>query len=47
MHGVQQRALRSLEYYFYLILFNYYLHEQVGLWGEWEVNGVGGCPPDQ
>lgn len=29
-HGVRQRALRSLERYFYLILFNYYLHEQVG-----------------
>lgn len=30
-HAVQQRALWSLELYFYLILFNYYLHEQVGL----------------
>lgn len=29
-HSVQQRALWSLELYFYLILFNYYLHEQVG-----------------
>lgn len=28
--GVRQRALQSLERYFYLILFNYYLHEQVG-----------------
>ncbi|KAG3264768.1 phosphatase domain containing, paladin 1 [Ictidomys tridecemlineatus] len=27
-HDVRQRALRSLERYFYLILFNYYLHEQ-------------------
>ncbi|XP_036784619.2 paladin isoform X3 [Manis pentadactyla] len=26
--SVRQRALRSLERYFYLILFNYYLHEQ-------------------
>ncbi|XP_059518459.1 paladin [Myotis daubentonii] len=26
--GVRQRALQSLERYFYLILFNYYLHEQ-------------------
>lgn len=31
MQGVQQRALQSLEYYFYLILFNYYLHEQYPL----------------
>lgn len=30
-HAVQQRALRSLELYFYLILFNYYLHEQYPL----------------
>ncbi|XP_020733064.2 paladin isoform X1 [Odocoileus virginianus] len=30
-HGVQQRALQSLERYFYLILFNYYLHEQYPL----------------
>uniref|UniRef100_A0A9L0SFG3 Paladin n=1 Tax=Equus caballus TaxID=9796 RepID=A0A9L0SFG3_HORSE len=30
-HGVRQRALRSLERYFYLILFNYYLHEQYPL----------------
>ncbi|XP_007454619.1 PREDICTED: paladin isoform X2 [Lipotes vexillifer] len=29
--GVQQRALRSLEQYFYLVLFNYYLHEQYPL----------------
>lgn len=29
--AVQQRALWSLELYFYLLLFNYYLHEQVGL----------------
>ncbi|XP_051009070.1 paladin [Acomys russatus] len=29
--GVQQRALWSLELYFYLILFNYYLHEQYPL----------------
>lgn len=34
-HSVRQRALRSLERYFYLILFNYYLHEQVGPGGEW------------
>ncbi|XP_058154954.1 paladin isoform X2 [Dasypus novemcinctus] len=27
-HSVRQRALRSLERYFYLVLFNYYLHEQ-------------------
>ncbi|XP_054378505.2 paladin isoform X4 [Pongo pygmaeus] len=27
-HSIWQRALRSLERYFYLILFNYYLHEQ-------------------
>ncbi|XP_008056044.1 paladin [Carlito syrichta] len=30
-HGVRQRAVRSLERYFYLILFNYYLHEQYPL----------------
>lgn len=30
-HSVQQRALWSLELYFYLILFNYYLHEQYPL----------------
>lgn len=30
-HGVRQRALQSLERYFYLILFNYYLHEQYPL----------------
>ncbi|CAI9177611.1 unnamed protein product [Rangifer tarandus platyrhynchus] len=30
-HGVQQRALQSMERYFYLILFNYYLHEQYPL----------------
>ncbi|XP_008832123.1 paladin [Nannospalax galili] len=30
-HAVQRRALRSLERYFYLILFNYYLHEQYPL----------------
>ncbi|XP_031203493.1 paladin isoform X3 [Mastomys coucha] len=30
-HAVQQRALWSLELYFYLILFNYYLHEQYPL----------------
>uniref|UniRef100_A0A8D0NE04 Paladin n=1 Tax=Sus scrofa TaxID=9823 RepID=A0A8D0NE04_PIG len=30
-HGVRQRALWSLERYFYLILFNYYLHEQYPL----------------
>lgn len=30
-HGVRQRALRSLERYFYLIVFNYYLHEQYPL----------------
>ncbi|KAF6110531.1 phosphatase domain containing paladin 1 [Phyllostomus discolor] len=30
-HSVRQRALRSLERYFYLILFNYYLHEQYPL----------------
>ncbi|XP_037353512.1 paladin isoform X2 [Talpa occidentalis] len=30
-NGVQQRALQSLERYFYLILFNYYLHEQYPL----------------
>ncbi|XP_064450833.1 paladin isoform X5 [Mirounga angustirostris] len=30
-HGVPQRALQSLERYFYLILFNYYLHEQYPL----------------
>ncbi|XP_077897093.1 paladin isoform X2 [Ictidomys tridecemlineatus] len=30
-HDVRQRALRSLERYFYLILFNYYLHEQYPL----------------
>ncbi|KAB0382340.1 hypothetical protein FD755_004257 [Muntiacus reevesi] len=30
-HSVQQRALQSLERYFYLILFNYYLHEQYPL----------------
>ncbi|XP_033698488.1 paladin isoform X2 [Tursiops truncatus] len=29
--GVRQRALRSLERYFYLVLFNYYLHEQYPL----------------
>ncbi|XP_057361930.1 paladin isoform X2 [Manis pentadactyla] len=29
--SVRQRALRSLERYFYLILFNYYLHEQYPL----------------
>uniref|UniRef100_A0A8C2RG24 Paladin n=1 Tax=Capra hircus TaxID=9925 RepID=A0A8C2RG24_CAPHI len=29
--AVQQRALQSLERYFYLILFNYYLHEQYPL----------------
>lgn len=34
-HGVRQRALQSLERYFYLVLFNYYLHEQVGLGVEW------------
>ncbi|KAL0616927.1 Paladin, partial [Plecturocebus cupreus] len=27
-HSIQQRALWSLERYFYVILFNYYLHEQ-------------------
>ncbi|KAM6184839.1 paladin [Rhynchocyon petersi] len=27
-HGLWQRTLQSLERYFYLILFNYYLHEQ-------------------
>ncbi|XP_036121219.1 paladin [Molossus molossus] len=27
-HSVRQRALRGLERYFYLVLFNYYLHEQ-------------------
>ncbi|XP_006889104.1 PREDICTED: paladin [Elephantulus edwardii] len=27
-HSLRQRTLRSLERYFYLILFNYYLHEQ-------------------
>ncbi|XP_012618065.1 paladin [Microcebus murinus] len=30
-HSVWQRALLSLERYFYLILFNYYLHEQYPL----------------
>lgn len=30
-HSVQQRAMQSLERYFYLILFNYYLHEQYPL----------------
>ncbi|XP_006837528.1 PREDICTED: paladin [Chrysochloris asiatica] len=30
-HSLQQRALLSLERYFYLILFNYYLHEQYRL----------------
>ncbi|KAK2498084.1 hypothetical protein MC885_006511 [Smutsia gigantea] len=30
-HSVRQRALQSLERYFYLILFNYYLHEQYPL----------------
>nr|XP_031538112.1 paladin isoform X2 [Vicugna pacos] len=30
-HGGRQRALQSLERYFYLILFNYYLHEQYPL----------------
>uniref|UniRef100_A0A673V807 Paladin n=1 Tax=Suricata suricatta TaxID=37032 RepID=A0A673V807_SURSU len=30
-HDVRQRALQSLERYFYLILFNYYLHEQYPL----------------
>lgn len=30
-HVVRQRALRSLERYFHLILFNYYLHEQYPL----------------
>ncbi|XP_047681840.1 paladin isoform X3 [Prionailurus viverrinus] len=30
-HGVRQRALQSLERYFYLVLFNYYLHEQYPL----------------
>ncbi|XP_062959027.1 paladin isoform X1 [Cynocephalus volans] len=30
-NSVWQRALRSLERYFYLILFNYYLHEQYPL----------------
>lgn len=30
-HSVRQRALRSLERYLYLILFNYYLHEQYPL----------------
>ncbi|XP_011713259.2 paladin isoform X2 [Macaca nemestrina] len=30
-HSIWQRALRSLERYFYLILFNYYLHEQYPL----------------
>ncbi|CAD7675734.1 unnamed protein product [Nyctereutes procyonoides] len=30
-HGVRQRALQNLEQYFYLILFNYYLHEQYPL----------------
>ncbi|XP_069316797.1 paladin [Eulemur rufifrons] len=30
-HSVRQRALLSLERYFYLILFNYYLHEQYPL----------------
>lgn len=30
-HDVRQRALWSLERYFYLILFNYYLHEQYPL----------------
>ncbi|EGV93769.1 Paladin [Cricetulus griseus] len=30
-HAVQQRALWSLELYFYLVLFNYYLHEQYPL----------------
>ena len=37
-HGVRQRALQSLERYFYLVLFNYYLHEQVGLGNEWTHN---------
>ena len=44
-HGVRQRALQSLEQYFYLILFNYYLHEQVGL-GEGEGHShPPGVPP--
>ncbi|KAM4852281.1 paladin isoform 2-T4 [Thomomys bottae] len=30
-HSVRQRVLQSLERYFYLILFNYYLHEQYPL----------------
>ncbi|XP_055475123.1 paladin [Psammomys obesus] len=30
-HAIQQKALWSLELYFYLILFNYYLHEQYPL----------------
>lgn len=30
-HDVRQRALQNLERYFYLILFNYYLHEQYPL----------------
>uniref|UniRef100_A0A8D2DN05 Paladin n=1 Tax=Sciurus vulgaris TaxID=55149 RepID=A0A8D2DN05_SCIVU len=30
-HEARQRALRSLERYFYLLLFNYYLHEQYPL----------------
>ncbi|XP_069877015.1 paladin [Dipodomys merriami] len=30
-HNMRQRALKSLERYFYLILFNYYLHEQYPL----------------
>ncbi|XP_066206291.1 paladin isoform X3 [Saccopteryx leptura] len=30
-HGGRQRALQNLERYFYLILFNYYLHEQYPL----------------
>ncbi|XP_023365374.1 paladin [Otolemur garnettii] len=30
-HSARQRALQSLERYFYLILFNYYLHEQYPL----------------
>ncbi|KAM9197335.1 paladin [Dugong dugon] len=30
-HSLRQRMLRSLERYFYLILFNYYLHEQYPL----------------
>ncbi|XP_012413837.1 paladin [Trichechus manatus latirostris] len=30
-HSLRQRTLRSLERYFYLILFNYYLHEQYPL----------------